>query len=89
MYSSRCRIVNRAVPSASASARDTGEVADRTAVALRAPETERGAAVEAALLSAYEAQRRQLHALRGAGPYWSMAVLNRLAATQAQQPDDR
>ncbi len=72
-----------------AAAADVGEVASGAAAALRAPEAERGTKGEAALLAAFEAQQRHLHALRGAGPFWSMAVLNRLAAAQPQPPGDR
>jgi len=71
------------------SAADAAELAQNASEALRAPEAQRAAAMEAARVSACAAQRRQLYALRGAGPFWSMAVLNRLAAVQTTPTGQR
>lgn len=68
-------------------AADAAELADGAAVALRAPAPQRGSAVEDVVTAAFDIHCNQLRALSGAGPYWTMAVLNRLAAAQAPRQD--
>jgi hypothetical protein len=63
-------------------ASDSADVARTAAWALRAPCTQRAGAGEVAIRAAYDAQRRQLHAMRGLSTLWGMAFLRQIDATR-------
>ena len=65
-----------------AGAAESAQVAGAAAHALRAPDTHRIAATEQVLSDAYDAQTRQLHAMRGLSGLWSMSFLRALDAAR-------
>ena len=65
-----------------AGAAEAAQVAETAADALRAPDTEKGAAAEQVLRDAYDAQSRQIHTMRGLASLWSMTFVSHLDAAR-------
>jgi hypothetical protein len=68
-----------------AAARDSAQVAGDAAAALRAPQEDRARAIETAARTAFDSQRRQLHAMRGLATLWGMALLRGMDAARERQ----
>lgn len=61
---------------------ESKQIARASAQALRAPSTERQGAIENVLVCAYDAQQRQMRAMRGAASLFGMSFLSYFEASR-------